>query len=90
MATLARGNLQGRHHPGRYDAGLADFFGAARLKQPVTQAITVKFVLSLGEYLHERYHGRLYAKAQNLRAGVARSTMQRCKSSTRWRCPRRR
>ena len=59
-----------RHHAGRYDAGLADFFGAARLKQPVTQAITVKYVLSAGEYLHERYHGRLYAKAQNLRGGL--------------------
>ena len=70
MATLARGNLQGRHRAGRYDAGLADFFGVARLKQPVTQAITVKLVLSAGEYLHERYHGRLYAKAQNLRSGL--------------------
>ncbi len=38
MAMLARGNLQGRHHMGRYDAGLADFFGIARLTQPVTQA----------------------------------------------------
>jgi amidase len=70
MATLARGNLQGRHHSGRYDAGLADFFGATRLKQPVTQAITVKFFLAAGEYLHQRYHGRLYAKTQNLRAGL--------------------
>jgi len=70
MSALARGNLQGRHHSGRYDAGLADFFGAARLKHPVTQALTVKFMLSAGEYLHERYHGRLYAKAQNLRAGL--------------------
>ena len=70
MAALAHGNLQGRHHTGRYDAGLADFFGSARLKQPVTQAITVKFVLSAGRYLHERYHGRLYAKAQNLRGDL--------------------
>jgi amidase len=70
MAALARGNLQGRHHAGRYDAGLADFFGAARLKQPVTQALTVKSLISVGEYLHERYHGRLYAKAQNLRTGL--------------------
>jgi amidase len=70
MASLAHGNLQGRHHSGLYDAGLADFFGAARQKQPVTQAITVKFMLALGTYLHERYHGRLYAKAQNLRAGL--------------------
>jgi amidase len=30
----------------------------------------VKLVLSAGEYLHERYHGRLYAKAQNLRGGL--------------------
>ncbi len=70
MSTLARGNLQGRHHSGSYDAGLADFFGAARLKQPATQALTVKFMLSAGQYLHERYHGRLYAKAQNLRGGL--------------------
>jgi amidase len=70
MAALAHGNLQARHHAGRYDAGLADYFGAARLKQPVTQAITVKLILTAGEYLHERYHGRIYAKGQNLRAGL--------------------
>jgi amidase len=70
MAALSRGNLQGRHHSGRYDPGLADYFGAARLEQPVTQALTVKFMIAAGEYLHERYHGRLYAKAQNLRAGL--------------------
>ncbi len=70
MAALVRGNLQGRHHSGRYDAGLADFFGAARLKRPVTQALTVKFMLAAGGYLDERYHGRLYAKAQNLRGGL--------------------
>ena len=70
MWQLAQGNLQVRHQSGRYDAGLADFFGTARQKQPVTQALTVKFVLAAGAYLHERYHGRLYAKAQNLRAGL--------------------
>jgi amidase len=70
MASLARGGLQSRHHSGRYDAGLAEFFGAARRKLPTTQAITVKFMMSAGEYLHERYHGRLYAKAQNLRGGL--------------------
>jgi len=70
MWQLAHGNLQVRHQSGRYDAGLADFFGAARLRQPVTQALTVKFVLAAGAYLHERYHGRLYAKAQNLRTGL--------------------
>jgi len=70
MAALARGNLQGKHHSGRYDTGLADFFGAARLKQPLTQALTVKFMMSAGEYLHERYHGRIYAKAQNLRGAL--------------------
>jgi amidase len=70
MATLARGNLQGRHHSGRYDAGLADFVGAARLKLPLTQALTVKMMVSAGEYLQQRYHGRLYAKAQNLRGGL--------------------
>ena len=70
MWKLAHGNLQVRHQSGRYDAGLADFFGSARQNQPVTQALTVKFVLAAGAYLHERYHGRLYAKAQNLRAGL--------------------
>jgi len=70
MWALAAGNLEGRHHAGRYDATLADFVGTARLRQPVTQAISVKFMLAVGAYLHERYHGRLYAKAQNLRAGV--------------------
>jgi len=36
----------------------------------MTQAISVKLMLSAGEYLHERYHGRIYAKAQNLRSGL--------------------
>ncbi|HVN27748.1 MAG TPA: amidase [Candidatus Binataceae bacterium] len=70
MASLARTNLEGRHHGGRYDAALVEFFGAARRKLPVTRAITVKFMLAAGGYLEERYHGRLYAKAQNLRAGL--------------------
>ena len=67
MAALARTNLEGRHHGGRYDATLVEFFGAARHKQPVTRAMTVKFMMAAGSYLHENYHGRLYAKAQNLR-----------------------
>jgi amidase len=70
MATLARGNLQSAHHGGKYDAGLANHFGAARREQQVTQASTVKFMLCVGNYLHERYHGRVYAKAQNMRGSL--------------------
>jgi len=33
-------------------------------------AITVKFMLVFGNYLHERYHGRFYAKAQSLRPAL--------------------
>jgi amidase len=70
MWTLADRNLEGRHHAGHYDAALMEFFGNARRRLPVTQAPSVKFVLSAGAYLHERYHGRLYAKGQNLRDGL--------------------
>jgi amidase len=70
MAALARGNLQSVHQNGRYDAGLMEHFGRRRREHLRESASTVKLVLLLGDYLHERYHGRVYAKAQNLRGGL--------------------
>ncbi len=70
MAALARGNLQPFHHGGLYDPELMDFFGRMRAERLQKSASTVKFMLLAGEYLHQRYHGRIYARAQNLRGGL--------------------
>ncbi len=70
MAALARGNLQPLHHGGLYDPELMDFFGRMREERMRKSASTVKTILLLGEHLHQRYHGRVYARAQNLRGGL--------------------
>lgn len=67
MSMLTRTNLQGTHHQGTYIPGLATYFGEHVPERSNDLAITVKFMLLLGNYLRERYHGRLYAKAQNAR-----------------------
>jgi amidase len=70
MATLARGNLMSMHHAGAYMPALADHFCHATAAGRFEPALTVKFILILGRYLNEKYHGRLYAKAQNFRAAL--------------------
>ena len=67
MAMLARTNLQGTHHQGGYLPGLAAHFAERLPERANDLALTVKFMLLFGNYLHERYHGRFYAKAQSYR-----------------------
>jgi amidase len=67
MAMLAHSKLMGTHHSGAYLPKLGEHFGEGLAARGSDTAITVKLMLILGEYLRERYHGRLYAKAQNLR-----------------------
>jgi amidase len=70
MAMLARTNLQSTHHKGAYLPGLGAHFAKRHPERANDLALTVKFMLVFGNYLHDRYHGRLYAKAQSLRPGL--------------------
>jgi amidase len=71
MAMLARTNLQGTHHNGAYMPGLAAYFGQHYPERANDLAITVKFMLVFGNLMHERYHGKFYAKAQAYRSVLA-------------------
>ena len=66
-AALIRSNGMGYHWQGLYNPGLAETLGKFRRAQANDFPPTVKLILLIGTYVSERYHGRLYAKAQNLR-----------------------
>jgi amidase len=70
MMRLAQTGLQSTHFNGRYNPGLADFFGVHWPERAAREASTVKMMIVLGEYLASRAHGRIYAKAQNHRAAL--------------------
>ncbi|MFQ6029191.1 MAG: amidase, partial [Dehalococcoidia bacterium] len=65
--ALLRSNGMGYHWEGLYNPGLVETLGKSRRAQANDFPPTVKLILLLGTYMAERYHGRLYAKAQNLR-----------------------
>jgi amidase len=85
--ALLRSNGMGHHWEGLYNLGLIETTGRARRAQANDLPPTVKMVLLIGSYVAERYHGRLYAKAQNLRR-VLRATTTLYRMWTYWRCPR--
>ena len=65
--VLLRSNGMGHHWQGLYNPGLVDALGKFRKAQANDLPPTVKLILLIGTYMSERYHGRMYAKAQNLR-----------------------
>lgn len=67
MAMLARTNLQGTHHTGAFMPELATYFGEHYPERANDLAITVKFMVVFGNLMRERYHGKVYAKAQAYR-----------------------
>ncbi|HJU11632.1 MAG TPA: amidase [Candidatus Binataceae bacterium] len=69
-AALMYGNGVGYHFRGYYDAGLASALGRFRKAQGEDLPPTLKLVLLVGSFLNRHYHGRLYGKAQNMRASV--------------------
>jgi amidase len=70
MIHLARTGLQSAHFNGRYNPGLAEFFGTHWPERAAREASTVKMMIVLGQYLSTRAHGRIYAKAQNHRVAL--------------------
>jgi amidase len=64
---MLKGRGAGTNWAGFYDTNLIDAVGKGFDSRPDDFPITVKLVLLLGEHLHRAYHGRYYAKGQNVR-----------------------
>jgi len=64
---MLKGNGVGSNWLGFYDRHFLDFYGRAWRSRPNDLPHGVKITLLLGEYMNRNYHGRYYAKAQNLR-----------------------
>ena len=60
-------NGMGHGWKGLYNPGLVETLGKSRRAQANDFPPTVKLILLVGTYMSEYYHGRMYAKAQNLR-----------------------
>ena len=63
---MVRGNSMGTNWKGHYSTSLLDAYARGRLTRADDLSETVKLVVLLGQYMQDSYHGRYYAKAQNL------------------------
>jgi amidase len=73
MAALLHSNGMGYHWRGTYNPAMAIAFGKSLQTQGDDLPPQIKLVSMLGTYLRQHYHGRFYAKAQNLRPGLRAS-----------------
>ena len=64
---MIKGYNQGSNWSGFYDTRLREAMGRGFNSRASDLPVQAKLVLLLGEYMHRRYHGRYYAKAQNQR-----------------------
>src|SRR5579875_175630 len=67
MAALMRGHGLVHHIDGPYNEHLAEEMGRRLRLRANDMPRLLKVNLLVGTYLNRRYHGRIYAKAQNLR-----------------------
>ena len=67
---MIKGNGFGTNWDGHYVTSLLDSYARGWRSRPDDMAETVKMVLLFGEYARRYYHGRYYAKAQNLRRAL--------------------
>ncbi|MFL5627707.1 MAG: amidase [Ktedonobacteraceae bacterium] len=63
---MVRGNSMGTNWKGHYSTSLLDSYARGRITRADDLSDTVKLVVLLGQYMQDSYHGRYYAKAQNL------------------------
>ncbi|MBI3328470.1 MAG: amidase [Nitrospinae bacterium] len=63
---MVSGNSMGTNWKGHYMTPLLDFYARSRRARANDLSETVKLVILLGQYMQDNYHGRYYAKAQNL------------------------
>ena len=68
---MVAGNSMGTNWKGHYTTGLLDMYARSRRTRADDLSETTKLVILLGQYMQDRYHGRYYAKAQNLAPTVA-------------------
>ena len=69
-SALIQSNGMGYHWQGLYDPDLVESLGKSLQTHANDLPATLKLVLLVGTYMGEKYHGRMYAKAQNLRRVV--------------------
>jgi amidase len=67
---MIKGNAFGTNWEGHYVTSLLEAFARGWRSRPDDLSETVKTGLLFGEYARRRYHGRHYAKAQNLRRSL--------------------
>jgi len=67
---MIKGNAFGTNWDGHYVTSLLDAFARGWRSRPDDMSETVKTGLFFGEYARRYYHGRYYAKAQNLRRSL--------------------
>lgn len=65
-ALMVKGNSMGTNWEGYYNVGLLDAFARGRLTRANDLSETTKLVMLMGQYMEDQYHGRYYAKGQNL------------------------
>jgi len=64
---MLKGNAMGYGWQGYYSAEMLEAFGRNWRARPDELPVAAKFVLLTSEYIRDKYYGRHYAKAQNLR-----------------------
>lgn len=68
---MVAGNSMGTNWKGHYTTSLLDAYARGRITRANDLSETVKLVVLLGQYMQDHYHGRYYAKAQNLGRSLA-------------------
>ena len=70
---MVKGNNTGSNWQGFYNTRMLDALARGVAARPNDLPPTVKRAMLAGEYMKRRYHGRYYAKAQNLRPALVRA-----------------
>ncbi|MBV9174461.1 MAG: amidase [Chloroflexi bacterium] len=68
---MVAGNSMGTNWKGHYTTSLLDVYAHGRLARGRDMSETVKLTVLLGQYMQDTYHGRYYARAQNLARSLA-------------------
>ena len=70
---MVEGNSMGTNWKGHYLTGLLDVYARGRISRADDLSDTTKLTVLFGHYMQQRYHGRYYAKAQNLARSLKRA-----------------
>jgi amidase len=65
-ALMVAGNSMGSNWKGHYTTSLLDVYAHGRRSRARDLSETVKLTVLAGQYMTDAYHGRYYARAQNL------------------------